>query len=777
MKLQESGMGSTLTPQDYWDIAVRRKWLVLGSLVVALSVSWTLCLVLPKSYRSSTLILVENQKIPERYVQGMVEGSVQERLSLIQQQVMSRTLLSGVIEEFKLYPEEVRQQPLEAVIETMRKQIKVDIKGGGQARVEAFLISFAHEDPMIARNVTTKLASQFIEENLKIREQFVEGAADFLDHELAMAKTELERQEQQISEFKQKYMGQLPGQLEANLRALDRLQSESVTGQELLNTLHERLALLEKAISQYKTTGMTVPGLADGSEQRTSDTLLTRLKELERPLGALSAEYKDSYPDVIHMKQEIEQVKAQLAERQELTQEDKAKAVGAESTSARRGLDPYLDGLVKQRDEIGLEIRTLKERHRRIMAQMKEYENRVETAPAREQELTLLVRDYDNTQKNYQSLLDKRLNARVAENLEKRQKGEQFRVLDPANLPGTPEKPDRLRIMLVGLMLGCGVGYGGALAFEFLNPSFRRPEDAEEALGCPVLAAIPDFRLGYAKGMEGKSAGTSESGQKARGGLLRLKGKLGHGKSRKDRRAARSFPRELTLVTKWSPLSVVAEQFRVAATRLASMRTEPGCTVVVMTSAVKGEGKSSTTANLGYVLAQDLGKMTVLIDGDLKNPTVHSYIEVPAEPGLTDLLCGHRGDRSLEHYLQRVGDLPLWILPTGRKLDKALELSKIQNLSVIISELRNKFEYIIVDAPPILPLADMNVLVGMADVLAMVVRAGATPRDVVKKALKTLRPAGQIGIMLNGLWMDSVPYYLRDYYSAQQEQATRTGQT
>ena len=96
---------------------------------------------------------------------------------------------------------------------------------------------------------------------------------------------------------------------------------------------------------------------------------------------------------------------------------------------------------------------------------------------------------------------------------------------------------------------------------------------------------------------------------------------------------------------------------------------------------------------------------------------------------------------------------------------------------MIISELRKKFEYIIVDAPPILPLADMNVLVGMADVLAMVVRAGATPRDVVKKALKTLRPTGQIGIMLNGLWMDSVPYYLRDYYSAQQEQATRTGQT
>jgi len=153
---------STLTPQDYWEIAVRRKWLVLGSLVVALSVSWTLCLVLPKSYRSTTLILVENQKIPERYVQGMVEGSIQERLSLIQQQVMSRTLLSKVIEEFKLYQAEAHRSGLETVIEQMRKTIKVETVGtmGRQGMtVESFSISFAHEDPMTAKNVTARLAS------------------------------------------------------------------------------------------------------------------------------------------------------------------------------------------------------------------------------------------------------------------------------------------------------------------------------------------------------------------------------------------------------------------------------------------------------------------------------------------------------------------------------------------------------------------------------------------------------------------------------------------
>lgn len=206
---------------------------------------------------------------------------------------------------------------------------------------------------------------------------------------------------------------------------------------------------------------------------------------------------------------------------------------------------------------------------------------------------------------------------------------------------------------------------------------------------------------------------------------------------------------------------MVAEQYRVGATRLALMAADRKNTVVVVTSAVKGEGKSATAVNLGYVLARDLGKSTLLIDCDLKCPVLHTYAGVASEPGLADLLHGNRRGDNL---VQRLGELPLWILPAGRTEGRPVELSKVHHLAGILTEFRTRFEYIILDAPPILPLADMNVLAGMADFLALVVRAGATSRDVVQKAFNSLRPTIQSGIILTNLWTHSMPYYMRDYY-------------
>ena len=206
---------------------------------------------------------------------------------------------------------------------------------------------------------------------------------------------------------------------------------------------------------------------------------------------------------------------------------------------------------------------------------------------------------------------------------------------------------------------------------------------------------------------------------------------------------------------------MVSEQFRVAATRLALMVGERPHTVIVVTSAVKGEGKSTTAVNLGYVLAQDLGKKTVLIDADLKNPSLHSYAGVASEPGLTDLL---QGTQPLDCCLQSPGEFPLWIMPTGHSADRPLELSKIQQLAGVLSELRTRYEYLIVDAPPILPVADMNILAGMADILVLVVRAGSTPRHAVQQSLNKLKPVGQVGVVLTGLMLGDMPYYSRHYY-------------
>ncbi len=760
-----------LTVSDYLGIAVRRKWLIVAAIAVSLGISWTLCLVLPKSYRSSILILVDNQKIPERYVQGVVEGSVQDRLSLIQQQLMSHKALTRVVDDLKLYSGDGQEETREALIAQVRKNIKVETKGGGRGQVVAFAISFSHEDPTTAMKVTEKLASQFIEENLKIRELFVEEASEFLEIELRSAKETVELKEKVISEFKSKYMGELPGQLDANLRTLDRLQAEVPSIHESMNTVNQRLAALDREISEYKTTGVTTSNMQ--GNQGGADPLLARLKELERNLAALSAEYKDTYPDILVAKQEILRVKALLAARSKVTKEEE-KATGSNGGAAHSSgpSDPFLQGLKKERQEMQTEIETLRNRLSRITAQMREYEGRVEGTPAREQELMILQRDYDSMQKHYQSLLDKKVNARIAENLEKRRKSEQFRVLDPAYLPETPDSPDRVRILLAGLALGCGVGYGGAFALERMNAAFRRPEDAEETLGCPVLAEIPSFNYAYDKSAKGLLLGSSVADGPAKTRLLEdsraSKGGVSAsgGVSKRDqttskwRTSAGAMAPERNLVSKWNPTSVVAEQFRVAATRLALMGGERTSTVIVVTSAVKGEGKSSTVLNLGYVLANDLGKSTLIIDGDLKQPVMHAYSGVPQVPGLADLLYG---DQPLDRCLRHLGESLLWLVPAGSVRSRHVDLAKMKQLTALLRELRSRFEYILVDAPPILPLADMNVLAGLADVLVLVIRAGVTGRDVVEKALRKLKPTTQPEIILTGSWVDSMPYYLQGY--------------
>ena len=746
---------SELRIQDYIGMVRRRKWLIVSSVTVSLAIAVALCFLLPKSFRSTTTVLVESQKIPESYVKSGVEGSIEGRLSAILQLVMSRSLLTQIGEEFKLFRPEMSSEQRETVIEGMRKKINVTKTKVGHAKgadtIEGFSISFAHEDPVTAMKVTERFASQFIEENLKIREQMLEGASTFLEQELHMAETRLEDQERSISDFKKKYMGELPQQTEANLRSLDRLQMDVNATREGIQGAINKVAILEKQVSEAISSANTqVSGTTTSTNQgRGGDPLIVRLGELERTLATLSAEYRETYPDIIQTRQEIESIKSQLAVKYGVTKDE------VKPGSAKL-LDPVLRDLMRQRDEAKNEMEALKERLRRLLEQVKQYEGRVERAPAREQELMILVRDYDNMQKNYQSLLEKRLNARLAENLEKRQKGEQFRILDPANLPATPESPNRPLILLGGLVVGCGLGFGGAFALEMLRPAFRRSDEAETMLGVSVLASIPDFSSVFGgrenvRQVTDRTAGGRRllAGALAEGDLGQVLGKVGDVQ----------YP-SWNLVAKWSPRSMVAEQFRVAATRFTLMTSDQKSTVAVITSAVVGEGKTSTAVNLSYILAQELDKKTLLIDCDLKRPMVHAYTDAPTSPGLVDYLLG---DEALDACMHQMEDLPLWILPAGSSTKNMLELSKIKQLSQVLHVLRSRFDYIIIDAPPIFPLADVNVLSSMADRMILVIRAGRTGREVVGDAYKTLGARCPANIVLTGVDAVSTPYYMYQY--------------
>ncbi|RMH05973.1 MAG: hypothetical protein D6704_08360 [Nitrospirae bacterium] len=747
--------------KEYLDIAIRRKWLILSIAVLSTAIAGTYAWIKKDLYRSSTVILVEQQTIPEKYVSSVVDD-VASRVSTITQQVLSRTSLVKVIEEFGLFRDLIEKKGYEPAILMMRDRIRVETKGN-RGRIEAFTISFAHEDPTTAMKVTSKLASQYIEENLKLREQFVEGASEFLESELQAAREELQAKERTLSEFKKRYMGELPSQLESNLRALDRLQEEKTSTQESINTLTNRLMLIEKAIHEYETSGAVsadaeITGGGEKSGRPPADPQIALLKQLEQDLIRLSAEYTDAYPDVIVLKKQIKQLKAELAEKYAVSEDE------VSQPESIRIFDPYLKGLLQDRDELKLQIAALEQRMQTITKAMEELQGRVERTAAREQELLSLERDYASMQKNYQSLLAKRLNARISENLEKRQKGERFRILDPANLPTTPEGPNRWMIVLGGLVVGCALGYGVAFGLDQWNPTFRRSEEAEVSLGFPILATIPSFQLAYGKSSEALLSGplSNHDGQDADeedddedGGLL--------SKIQRSGKSKVEGGKNVSLVAKWRPSSIVAEQFRVAATRLVLMSEERANTIVLATSAMKGEGKTSSVANLGYTLARDLEKQTLVIGCDFKSPRLHEMLAVSSVPGLADYL---HGNVDLEHCLHRLEEVPLWVLPAGSVGDHVVSLSRLPQLGSLLESLRPRFDFILLDAPPILPLADMNVLSGMADVLILVVRAGVTPQEIVIRALDMLRPTVQARILLTDASSFGMPYFVPHVYGS-----------
>lgn len=472
----------------YLEVFYRSKWKVIIPTVACTVIAVAIAVSLPSKYRSTTLILVEQQQVPEAYVTPTDKTPFAQRLNTIKQQIMSRTNIERIINDFSLYkgPEggivsrvlgklgrTASAGGKEASYERMANDIDVKVLGDRRSE-DAFSISYTGTNPYVTMQVTNALASLFIEQSLKTREQYAEGTSDFLSNELDNAKKELEGLEKAVKEFKERNLGRLPQQIEANLRTLDRFQMELQTTAIELRNAEERKAALEAQINQAGAAG---PGVALAPE--------AELDRLQNELARLLSMYKDNYPDVVITRKRIAELKELLAKSNKAL--NKADEADGADAAAR---NPQAYNAVAAANS---QITSLKQRMSDLKKQIALYEKRVEETPAMEQRFTNLRRDYDISLKNYQDLLAKKLSARLAENLEKRQKGERFKVLDSANLPESPIKPNKPFIVLIGFLTGLGAGCALVYAFEFVNPSFRNKEDVEEVLGAPVLAVIPIF--------------------------------------------------------------------------------------------------------------------------------------------------------------------------------------------------------------------------------------------------------------------------------------------
>lgn len=463
----------------------RRKWLAVLVFAFPFAAAASLIFSLPTFYRSTAVVLVDRQQVPEAFVQATVTSELEIRLHTISQQILSRSRLEALITRFGLYPGLRKQEPTEEIVERMRKDIKLQLKTtdtrGRPSATTAFTLSYRGPDPQTVALVTNTLASMYIEENLKLRERQSTGTADFLTVQRGETRKRLDELEARVGEFRRRYLGELPQQMPANLATLEALQAQlRLNSDNLLRASDRRENLntqLAEAASMPQLFGAQ-PGSAPGT-QPIFDTRAQRLGRLKLDLSTALANYTEAHPTVIRLRREI-----QALERAP----DEPAAKDAESALPAT---PYTLRLKEALKSIEAEIKILKAEEQRLRTGIAAYQTRVENTPRREQEFQEVSRDYEATKQLYESLGKRQEVAQLAESMEQRQKGEQFRILEAAMPSEIPAAPNRGRLLAVSLVLSLGLAGGALMVAEMLDTSFHSANELRDFSIVPVLVSIP----------------------------------------------------------------------------------------------------------------------------------------------------------------------------------------------------------------------------------------------------------------------------------------------
>ncbi|HLH07348.1 MAG TPA: Wzz/FepE/Etk N-terminal domain-containing protein [Terriglobales bacterium] len=476
-----------LTFEDYLQMVRRRIWWLLIPAALGVTIAYGVSRVLPTRYTSQTLVLVEQQKVPDSLVRPVITEVLDERLATMKEQILSRTRLQPIIEMFGLFGDK-KNLSMEDKVELMRKAISVspvraDFGGGG---LPGFYVSFTASTPHLAQQVCGEITSMFLAENLKIREQRAQGTTDFIGSQLDDAKQKLDEQDQKLADFKRKYMGQLPGQEQTNFNMLASLNSQLDSNTQALSQLEQNRTYTESVLSQQLQSWRALQD--NRSVAANPETLDQQLATEQAQLSALESKYTDTHPDVIRLKQDIERVKSRIAEQgtatgKPATTVDKIKGSGPEPSQIQQ-LRAQLRGIEQS-------IQNKQAEQARIQSQINVYQARVQLSPVVEEQYKQITRDHETALQFYNDLLRKQNESEMATDLEKRQQGEQFTVLDPPNLPERPTFPNRPMFaaggFFGGLLLGCGL----AFLLETKQKLIRNENDVTFYLELPVLTRVP----------------------------------------------------------------------------------------------------------------------------------------------------------------------------------------------------------------------------------------------------------------------------------------------
>jgi len=459
----------TVSLNDLKAMLLRRRW---GLILPACAIFWlavAAAFLLPSVYRSQATILIEEQEIPANLVQTMVTSYAEQRLQNIYQRIVNTQNLLEIIKKFNLYPELQNKVNPDEIAAKMRKDVILDFvkadvvdpkTGRPSSATIAFTLAYQGKNPEQTQKVASSLTSFFLEENLKDRAKKADSASNFLQDEVNRVKVAMAESDAKIAGFKENHFNELPELLQVNMQSLQNIEVNNDRLSEQMRTLREREGYLQSQLA-------SIP------KQPRQDN---RLEELQLQLSNLKTRYSDQYPDVIAVKAEIAK----------LSSENKTAKVGGTENPAAITLAAQL---ASTRSEMTSLTRQMAENDQKRT----KYRSLIEATPRVEETYKVLVNERENQLRKYNELMQKHMEAQVSQGLEKDQYGERFTVVEPAFLPEKPVKPNRMAIVLIGIVLGAGAGVGTVALMEFSDQTVRSVEALARATSFPILAVIPEI--------------------------------------------------------------------------------------------------------------------------------------------------------------------------------------------------------------------------------------------------------------------------------------------
>jgi polysaccharide chain length determinant protein (PEP-CTERM system associated) len=475
---------------------------------------------LPAVYRAETAILVESQHIPERYVSATVTPDLQDRLNVLSEQVLSGTRLSEMIEKYDLYKEDRKRLVREELLAKMRSDITIKPTRAGVSGPGAFRISFQGPNPVIVAQVANQIGSFFIDENIRQRANEAEGTSEFLQHQLSEAKTRLEQQEGMLSQYKLAHRGELPEQENALLSSIGQTKVQLVGVQDALNRAQQNKVMLESSLSNAQVASLSAAQMLNGAPSADPSAIAgsgvpapqpqKESDRLKAQLASLTIRYGPQHPEVRRTQAELQRA----LDAEALAVSSSPGKDHRETTAAKAGAAPgpsrqmasgtaqslainheRIDALKAQIAAADKEIEALNNERRGIQLNLSSLEAHIENLPLREQQLAAVTRDYETTKAAYQSLLDKKLAADVAADMEKRQKAERFVQLEAARPPEKPIKPKRELLAVGACLLALALSMTLAASLEFrkgvLLGEWELPASVTILGRIPVMAPQP----------------------------------------------------------------------------------------------------------------------------------------------------------------------------------------------------------------------------------------------------------------------------------------------